>query len=332
MEQQYVDDYRFPLPVQDMNNEIIARLDDESLYQLCQTNKQMARTCLSDNIWALRANSPLAPLFIVRDQYKNWMDFYANVRKDYLYYVNVGAGIGRGLVFTNIITAFRRMFAITTPSNDPYKMTLEELRSLVFNTKHRSVSIFITLARKDTVYDQGNVGEYMLYKIGKGDDEFLNPTILEYPNLVDIPVMILVSNSEDGPKIRFVDFSEQALAESRFITGIEDTFYILFGNVNIPMLFIGSVGWIFLRKNFIVNGASFDIEGISPDKYYIVSLPAQKVYQGITFNFKELFKTAYYGRREKIDNLRWYITTFGTFYDLEDILAFLPGGHLANIA
>jgi hypothetical protein len=328
--QSYYDpeDYQFPLPVQDMNNEIISLLDDESLYQLCQTNKQMAKTCLSNNIWTLRANSPLAPLYIVRDQYKNWMDFYANVRKDYLY------GTGSGDVYTDIKMAFAELLHRIRSPYITIKPTLDQLVLAAANTdhthKHKPVSI--RLIRKGVIYDRNNPGEHILYSVGM-DNNFLNPNILMYPDLVDVPIMILVS--DDGKRLMFVDVNGRALTESIFMPGIRKNFYLSFNNRITEALSMGSFGWRIgrvrgpeaeLEKGAIVNGATLNIEGIDKDKYHLVLLPHEVDYQGTAFKFDSLSDRPNVDTPEGINNLRWYIDTFGTFFRLENIADFLPKG------
>jgi len=335
MQPQYInnEDYQFPLPVQDMNNEIISRLDDESLYQLCQTNRQMARTCLSNNIWTLRANSPLAPLYIVRDQYKNWMDFYANVRKDYLYYVGVRKDYsyraGEHGIHTDIKFAFLSLLRYTKSLSRSARLEQLELAAARPTLPGRHGSI--KLVRKDVVYDRKNVGEFTLYSIGTGDD-FLNPAILTFPDLVNMPVMKLVTKSEDMENVRYVNFSAQALAKLRLIPNIIEL-NLFFNNTVIGLISMRPFGWILANAHDsmypiekienIIDGAALNIEGISTDKYHIVSLPPQVIYQGTTFNFLNLVDEAVKGISEGINNLRWYIATFGTFYKIEDIEAFL---------
>jgi hypothetical protein len=326
MRPQYInDDYQFPLPVQDMNNEIMARLDDESLYRLCQTNKQMSKFCLSNNIWTLRANSPLAPLYIVRDQYKNWMDFYANVRKDYLYYVNGHFGGG----FTSIMKAFSGLLDIV---GIPHKQSYEELESVASRTdliaadgEHR----FIALIRKCVIYDREEIHENILYSIGGGGGDFVNPDMLKFPDLVDIPVMELELMDDSIIMRTYIDFNEQALAELKLIPDVLPNFSLLFNNRKTVISPISSLGWHIRSGHFeynyeidiIVNKTALAVEGIDINKSYIVNLPTRAEHAGKTYYLYGMIRRT--DIPEEIDTLRWYITTFGTFYKIEDIANFL---------
>jgi hypothetical protein len=306
-----------------MNDEIIKHLDDESLFRQCQTDEQTAKICLSESIWTLRANSPLAPLFMVRDQYKNWLDFYTNVRKDYLYGVythNVPGGM-----FANIKVAFHRLLQSINHQYAKKIKTMKQLESAAINadfvTDNSSYG-FIVLVRKRVVYDQETMRKNTLYSIGEGTDNFPEPTILMFPDLMDVPVMNLRVGSCTWRKkqvIKYicVDFSQQALIESRLIKYIRDAFYLAFNNRNNTMIFIRSLGWKVGETMMIVEDA---------DKNYIAILPKNSEYEGHVYEFRQMAGEQSVAMPGGIDNLRWYISTFGTFHKLEDLATFLPKG------
>lgn len=340
MEQQYAEDYQFPLPIQDMNNEIIARLDDDSLYQLCQTNKQMARTCLSDNIWALRANSPLAPLFIVRNQYKNWMDFYANVRKDYLYYVTITGNenmiYSYAAVFTSIRAALRTLFDNMNHNHASKirQLTVEQLVAipLALDDKHGT----ITLIRKRTNFKGvGGIHGPLLYSIGMNN--FLDTGILTYPDLVDVPVLRISwgTNQMGNSRISFVNFNEQNLKMAMSLPG-RKSFELAFNNVQTALFSIGSMGWRMYKDKttwlVIINGAVLDIEEIDKDKYYVASVPQKVDYQGTTIRFTDLTRRNYSDTPDGINNLRWYLDSYGIFYNIEDMQYLLTKNPDENIS
>jgi len=344
------EDYQFPLSVQDMNDEIIAKLDDESLYQLCQTNKRMAKTCLSKNIWIIRANSPLASLYIVRNQYKNWMDFYANIRKDYLYCVIIrdvrSRGIGITSVFTNIREALLVLLGdlnlLSFSFDEAGNVPIEQLKLIITNPGHigpHDIGL-VTLIHKNTIYDKNNMGEHILYSINGSGDSFLNPAVLTFPDLMDVPVMQLFPEPKSGIRTMFAyaDFSALTLLAARLLPEIGDYLHLAFNGWNLSLMPMGLIGWqLEIHHNdaivggAIVDGAALNIEGISTDKYHIVYLPVDEIYQGIVYEFSSL---AYNARRNipgAIDKLRWYITTFGTFFKLEDITAFLSGNLITSL-
>jgi hypothetical protein len=321
------EDYQFPLPVQDMNNEIISRLDDESLYRLCQTNKQMAKTCLSNNIWTMRANSPLAPLYIVRDQYKNLMDFYANVRKDYLYRLRSDV---YSAVFTSIKVAFYRLLRMIEYPHATRLMTPEQLESAAANTSLTTgMNKYgdITLVRKNVVFDDENLRENTLYGVGRGDKDFLNPNVLSFPDMIDVPVMTLVLRPIPLKKSRrmCVNFNEQTLASLILMPDARHSFTLSYNNKHTPVIPISSLGWtIGSGLLLIVSGDALAAEGIDINKNYIVTLPKEVNHDGKTYNTALLTSGRAADVPEGIGDLRWYIAAFGTFYNFGDISPFLP--------
>ncbi len=340
MEQQYVEDYRFPLQVQDMNNEIIARLDDDSLYQLCKTNKQMIRTCLSDKIWALRANSPLAPLYLVRNHYNNWLDFYEFVLFDSLYGVTVTLPDNKDrfysspTVFTSIRAALRHLFNnMNSSSHDIRKLTLEQL---VTTTPDFDVGKYgtITLIRKNENFKGARgIHGHLLYSVGAGN--IVDTGILAYPDLVNIPILkISWGTKETVSLIKYVDFNGYQLAEAMPLPG-KKFFQLSFNDMSAILVPIGPLGWEIYQSRttrlVIVSGSVLNVEGMDKDKYYVAIVPHQVDYQGTTVRFNDLTNRNYSNTPDGINNLRWYITTYGTFYEIDDIQSLLPKGLINNI-
>lgn len=338
MEQRHVEDYQFPLPVQDMNNEIIARLDVDSLYQLCQTNKQMMRTCLSNNIWTLRANSPIALLYIVRNQYKNWLDFYEFVLFDYLYCVTVTFPDNKNsfysppTVFTSIRAALRRLFNnMNSPSHNVRKLPLEQLMaSPTFDAGKYGT---ITLIRKNVDFKGARgIHGHLLYSVGAGN--IVDTGILAYPDLVNIPVLRISWGTEETRNlIKYIDFSGHQLAEAMLLPG-KKIFELSFNDMNMILVPIGPLGWEIPQSRttwlVIVNGSVLDVEGMDKDTYYLAIVPHKVDYQGTTVRFTDLRSRHYNNTPDGINNLRWYITTYGTFYKIDDIQSLLPKGPINN--
>jgi len=58
----------------------------------------------------------------------------------------------------------------------------------------------------------------------------------------------------------------------------------------------------------------------------VAIVPQKADYQGTTVRFNDLASRNYSSTPDGINNLRWYITTYGTFYRVEDIQSLLPKG------
>ena len=249
-----LEDFRFPLPVQDANLEIATRLDDEALYELCFVNKSFVATCTSPSIWNTRSSSPLAPLFFLKDNYKNWMDFYANVKQDWLYVVvqltdtnkllGVNAFIDAGKAFEYLIEdAIFATYRLTLETyldkwseQLGYQVTLDMLSKVVdimeYVDDRRSTTIF--MAHKRRTYSSDNYGDYILYSINPAN-KLINTDILNYPLLQQGSFMVvyypITQLKEELDEVDEVDAKER-FKERPSEVASEETLTFYYDDVN----------------------------------------------------------------------------------------------------
>jgi len=67
------------LGIKDLDKYVLDKLDDRSLFNICQTNKKYSELCQDDLFWKKRAESRFFPQYIKRkSKDKSWKSFYLN--------------------------------------------------------------------------------------------------------------------------------------------------------------------------------------------------------------------------------------------------------------
>ena len=183
----------FPLPVNDMNMEIISYLDDDSLYNLCKTSTYSQLLCESPDVWSVNRPSELAPLNFLRPLYKNWIDFYENVRNDYVYVI-VDKMV-RNTIHAVYLVDNIRLAAEHVLSKIGIKGSVEQLNYDLSQYVKTGRSYEIGFARKNVQYDSLRPYDYMLYQVGHRDIGSHMPSFLLCPSLSSTQPLMLAKKS-----------------------------------------------------------------------------------------------------------------------------------------
>lgn len=183
----------FPLPVADMNMEVIGYLDDDALYNLCKTSTNSELLCYFPDVWSPNRPSQLAPLNFLRPLYKNWIDFYENVRNDYVYVIV--DTMDRNTIRTVYLVDNIRSAAEHVLAKIGIKGSVEQLNYDLSQYVKTGRSYEIGFARKNVEYDSIRPYDYMLYQVGHGAIGAHMPSFLSWPSLRSTQPLMLAKKS-----------------------------------------------------------------------------------------------------------------------------------------
>lgn len=183
----------FPLPVNDMNIEVIGYLNDDALYNLCKTSTNSLLLCASSDVWSPNRPSELAPLNFLRPLYKDWIDFYENVRNDYVYVIV--DTIDRDRLRTVYLVDNIRTAAEQVIAKLGIKASIEQLNNDLSQYVKAGRSYEIGFARKNIEYNNSWPYDYMLYQVGHGAPGAHMPAFLSWPSLRSTAPLMLAKRS-----------------------------------------------------------------------------------------------------------------------------------------
>ena len=319
----------------EVNNEIIASLDDESLYRLCYTSSDMYDVCSLPAVWNIDRSSPLIPLYLLRNKYQNWLDFYENVLDDYVYVLLVVHGTNTIAVriFSDIKEAFvellsRIKYELGYITRDWRKQLLndyptyvnQDLSQYLDNTTTRQLAI--GLARKNTVHKQTMPYDYLLYKAEYPNINITAANLLAFPNLHPIDNTAIAYKNIDklNTDIYYGDVNDEFLA---YITlhkysmfKVSDDELVLnlvpIHNIYYGLLFdmddmLSAI--IVLTSDILIDGSN---------KYRIVTLP---------FYTDTNYTTNYLRNEDDSYKVAAFLKRYGTFYELEDLSGVIESFH-----
>ena len=175
----------------DMNNEIVALLSDNDLYNLFRTSRDMAYLCSLPAVWNINRSSELIPLYFLRNDYQNWIDFYLNVRKDYIYVVTKQRTDDTETMIKmayDIKTAFSYILNLLQFHSEDRQQMLQHYAFYMTENISGALSsgtkqITISIARKNKLYTATMPYEYVLYEITKINTTRMIPDVASFPHL-----------------------------------------------------------------------------------------------------------------------------------------------------
>ena len=170
--------------IEDVYLEVMARMDDETLLNYCNTHPYNRMVCNMDSIWLPRINSipGLSLLLPYRSHYRNLQDFYFNVRKDAHY----------------VLMTYRA--ELTTGEEDHISAVGYDINSIFDRFNYYILyepddENFLCIAvRFNGVLDYHNITDYIIYAKDKALPDHENPQILEYPQLLERSYNTVISN------------------------------------------------------------------------------------------------------------------------------------------
>ena len=169
--------------VEDVNLEVMRRMDDISLSNFCQTSPYYKGLC-ENIIWLERINAVpgLSLLLPYRSHYKDLEDFYFNIRNDAQYVVMFGIGqANSSLRVSNNISNLWNNFLKIALDTSPQEYSEEEL--LRFHGQSpQGYHVRITV-RFNGIIDYEQLDQYTIYSNVEGTPGYLNRNILSYPLL-----------------------------------------------------------------------------------------------------------------------------------------------------
>ena len=183
----------FPLPVADMNMEVIGYLDDDALYNLCKTSTNSQLLCASPAVWSPQRPSELAPLNFLRPLYRDWIDFYENVRNDYVYVIV--DTMDRYTIRTVYLVDNMRSAAEHILAALGIKGSSEQLNYDLSQYVKAGRAYEIGFARKKVEYDILQPYDYMLYQVRHGAVGAHMPSFLSWPSLRSTQPLMLAKKS-----------------------------------------------------------------------------------------------------------------------------------------
>lgn len=311
----------FPLEVDDMNMEVISYLDDDALYNLCKSSKNSKRLCSNPAVWSAQRPSQLAPLNFLLPFYSDWMEFYENVRNDYVYvtvhkdsqdfYIEVHA------IITDAFHLVLRKLRTFQISND--LTTIEQLYySNISQYLKPSESYEIGLARKNYIYTQGVFYDHLLYKVDSRATSVVN-SLVSYPELLS-PTMLIIGKQSSGMLISTVVDN--------------DVYYCDYTDDNLMVIETKAYNALLIRTGDRKSADFFRLRGQRIFRCVLSSIKKIKysglflVPPGLIDNYStfmlvvmpvgvEISRAA-----SAVDVLRM-LEEYGTFYRAQDLLAFL---------
>jgi len=213
--------------IDDINLEVMRKMDDITLSNFCRTNSYYKNLC-EKTIWLerIRAIPGLSLLLPYRSLYKDLEDFYFNVRNDAQYVVTVIVPKIRGFeqfsgisVINDIQKAYTSateiLFGFISVEARAGRTDEELLRSLADTVE------FVIMVRFDGVMDYERLGDYTIYSLTKGAPGYFNPNILSYPLLDARDVYVAVEMRAEGPlhNRSFIKYNTESLRQVHKING-----------------------------------------------------------------------------------------------------------------
>lgn len=308
----------FPLSVKDANMEIISYLDDDALYNLCKTNKSSERLCESTMAWSANRPSQLAPLNFLQSLYRNWIDFYENVRNDYIYVVVADVTIryhrNPNIVRPNItfypVTSIKSAFALikTFP-------TIMQVAGTIFATYYNKFEI--GLARKNKLYDL-KAYDFLLFELTDNTEfgDYYNWPVLNLGHPIVLAQKNIKQLSTEIPTNLYCDFTDVDL--HRIMLSNYSTIHIRYNDIMITFserldtsIYLGLFGikstfHMFVIPDYLIDGTN---------KILIVTLPTDISIYSTKFNdfYRQLT------RMSRNEIYAEYFKMYGTFYKLQDL-------------
>ena len=208
--------------VQDVNLEVMRRMDDITLSNFCQTSLYYKGLCESI-IWLerIRAVPGLSLLLPYRSHYKDLQDFYLNIRSDTQYVLMTYKNEKwRTIAVTDeIVVVYESLIEMIGASlgmNDdsPLEEILQAINEHENKDDFRTVAIMV---RFNDVIDYNTLGNYIIFSTKPDLPNYFNPQILQYPLLTDKDVYAVVANKSDE-----LDDHFQHLAERRDVPYVDN--------------------------------------------------------------------------------------------------------------
>ena len=312
----------------EVNNEFVKSLDDEALYAFCRTSRDADYLCSLPAVWDAGRPSVLASLNFLRDEYTDWIDFYENVRKDYIYVVEI-ISTSRNLAGDNrvnikisydIQSAFNIVFGALHIDDNNRRMMIARYTdyigtNLFIYLKPETVQITIGLAHKNIYsYKAGQAYGYTLYQITRQN------IVRSIPNIEFLPVLdstLEVAFLSEGMLLsKFNDNIYYGDVTTKYLTyGITNKYKslhlsdnnVLFSNLTTGA-YVGRIASYSEMSGLLVLVPGVDIDG--SDEYNVVVLP---------YEVNNINSTKYINYAQTSEDMATFLKEHGTFYELNKL-------------
>ena len=313
----------------EVNNEFIKSLDDESLYRLCHTSRDTQYLCSLPAVWDPDRPSALAPLYMLHNEYNNnWMDFYKNVRKDYVYVVNyVSRGHASLFVASTIKDAIILMLTrLNILPDDRNRRQLLNANYLEYLQQDLSsylipplINIVIGIARRHTQYEMPYPYRSILYMVTSPSINALVPNLELFPTLDPANNMAIISDGHGNDKEQRVIYT--SLNNEMIEYAALNSYQTISLANRITSLQLSKHGFYVGRFYYYHKKRPSDIMVLISDKY----IDGSDIYRVVILSsiIDAMVTTSYILTRiltiEDFHAIIQYLKKYGTFYRIEDI-------------